>query len=388
MKNSVVLDTSVFMNDLSKIEQNFSNYSFIIPTTVADELDKLKDDYDFDKNIKARKALHFIENNLSSFIFENTEKITNNTIKLNFTENNDARILNCCIEKGYALATYDLGLKLKAKSIGVPIVELQAKQNDYKGYVIAEFDMEDLDKWYGQGIKENKFGLAVNEYLIIKDKIQNTIIDVVKWTEKGFVKILNKRLESSDFGKVVLLDVFQKCAVDSFFSNQVTLIKGKPGSGKTFLTLAYVFHQLEKQNYERLVIFTNPVNTLHSVKLGFYPGTRTDKLLDTSCGNILLSKIRDINKIYKMLEQQKLIIIPFSDIRGFDTSGMKAIVWIQEAQNLDVNLMKIALQRIGNDCQVIIDGDYHAQVDDKVFMLNKGMKKVSEVFRGKNFWDK
>lgn len=276
-------------------------------------------------------------------------------------------------------------LKLKAQSVGIKVIELQFKDNNYKGYVIAEFDMGDLDKWYGKGIKENKFGLAINEYLIIKDKTQNEIIDVVKWTEKGFVKVSNKKLESSEFGKVVLLDVFQKCAVDSFFSNQVTLIKGKPGSGKTFLTLAYVFYQLEKQNYERLIIFTNPVNTLHSVKLGFYPGTRTDKLLDTSCGNILLSKIKDTNKLMKMIEQQKLIIIPFSDIRGYDTSGMKAIVWIQEAQNLDINLMKIALQRVGSDCQIIIDGDYHAQVDDKIFMLNNGMKKVSEIFRGQPF---
>jgi len=32
-----------------------------------------------------------------------------------------------------------------------------------------------------------------------------------------------------------------------------------------------------------------------------------------------------------------------SDIRGFDTSGMKAGVYITEAQNLDINLIKLAL---------------------------------------------
>jgi predicted ribonuclease YlaK len=47
-----------------------------------------------------------------------------------------------------------------------------------------------------------------------------------------------------------------------------------------------------------------------------------------------------------------------SDIRGFDTNGMKAGVYITEAQNLDINLIKLALQRIGEDSVCIIDGDF------------------------------
>ena len=71
-----------------------------------------------------------------------------------------------------------------------------------------------------------------------------------------------------------------------------------------------------------------------------------------------------------------------SDIRGYDTSGMCAGIYISEAQNLDISLMKLALQRIGEDGICIIDGDCKTQVDDINFAgSNNGMKRVSKVFK-------
>lgn len=84
-----------------------------------------------------------------------------------------------------------------------------------------------------------------------------------------------------------------------------------------------------------------------------------------------------------MLSKEKLILLPFSDIRGYDTTNMQAGIYIPEAQNLDTNLMKLALQRIGEDSICIIDGDCKTQVDDVSFSgINNGMKKCSKVFRG------
>lgn len=53
-------------------------------------------------------------------------------------------------------------------------------------------------------------------------------------------------------------------------------------------------------------------------------------------------------------------MLPMSDVRGYDTSGMNAGIYITEAQNMDISLMKLALQRIGEDSLVIIDGDCEA----------------------------
>ena len=88
-----------------------------------------------------------------------------------------------------------------------------------------------------------------------------------------------------------------------------------------------------------------------------------------------------------MIHQNKLLLLPFSDIRGFDTTNSKAIVYITEAQNLDISLIKLAIQRISEDCQLIIDGDYNSQVDLQAFEgNNNGMRRVSEVFRGQSFY--
>lgn len=76
-----------------------------------------------------------------------------------------------------------------------------------------------------------------------------------------------------------------------------------------------------------------------------------------------------------------------ADIRGYDTTGMRAGIYITEAQNMDTELMKLALQRIGEDSICILDGDSESQVDDPSFAgIHNGMKRVSKVFRGQDFY--
>ena len=87
--------------------------------------------------------------------------------------------------------------------------------------------------------------------------------------------------------------------------------------------------------------------------------------------------------VEQMIQQEQIVLLPMSDIRGYDTSGMCAGIYISEAQNLDIDLMKLTLQRIGEDSVCIIDGDCKTQVDDINFAgSNNGMKRASKVFRG------
>lgn len=88
-----------------------------------------------------------------------------------------------------------------------------------------------------------------------------------------------------------------------------------------------------------------------------------------------------------MIHDETLILLPMSDIRGFDTTGMNAGIYITEAQNLDIELMKLALQRIGEDAICILDGDSETQVDLDIYSgENNGMRRVSEVFSGQPFY--
>lgn len=118
-----------------------------------------------------------------------------------------------------------------------------------------------------------------------------------------------------------------------------------------------------------------------------YPGSKNDKLLDSQVGNFLSSKFGSREGLNELIEQEKIVLMPLSDIRGYDTSGAKAGVYLSEAQNLDCNLMKLALQRIGEDSICIIDGDEKAQVDDIYYSgLNNGMRRASEIFRGTDIY--
>lgn len=226
----------------------------------------------------------------------------------------------------------------------------------------------------------------VNEYLVVKDENEK-IVDLRKWDGEEYAYLPDREIKSDWFGVLKPRDVYQKMAIDSLYSNQLTLLRGPAGSGKSQIAMAYLMQELEAGRIDKIIMFANPVPTLGAAKLGAYPGSKNDKLLDMQTGNFLASKLGNRDGIDRLLEEEKLMLLPFSDLRGIDTNGMNAGVYITEAQNLDKNLIKLALQRIGDDCICIIDGDSDAQVDDARFSgRNSGICRMSEVFRGSELY--
>lgn len=232
------------------------------------------------------------------------------------------------------------------------------------------------------------YELLVNEYLVVRNNC-GEIVDKLCWNGNEHRHLIYSTFNSTHFGDIKPLkdDVYQAFVADSFVNNKITLVRGPAGSGKTLLSLAYLLNRLEKGKIDKIIIFCNTVATKDSAKLGYYPGTRDEKLLDSQIGNLLTSKFGDRCEVERMIEEGKLMLLPCSDIRGFDTSGMRAGVYISEAQNMSVSLMKLALQRIGDDGICIIDGDCKTQVDDINFAgSNNGMRRVSKVFRGEDIY--
>ena len=183
------------------------------------------------------------------------------------------------------------------------------------------------------------------------------------------------------------VDIYQLAAIDSLRHNQMTLLSGKAGTGKSYLAMAALFTKLRLNEIDRIYIFCNPVATRDSAKLGFYPGDKDSKLLDSQIGNFLDGKIGDRIGVERLINQGVLCLLPMSDIRGFDTNGKKAGIYITEAQNTTVDLMQLALERVGEDSICIIDGDYNRQVDLDIYAdINNGMRRVSQVYRGSDFY--
>lgn len=255
--------------------------------------------------------------------------------------------------------------------------------DEYTGY--TEFLLNDVELAHFYEHPENYTGgLLENEYLAIYNT-NHELVSLYRWNGTELVKAYAPKMESREFGKIkpVQGDVYQTMALDSFANNQVTMIRGAAGTGKTYLALGYLFSLLEKGKIDKIIVFCNTIPTMHSAKIGFLPGTRDEKLLESSTGNMLSAKLGDTYRVQQLISANKLLLLPFCDIRGYDTNGKNAGILISEAQNADVELLKLGLQRIGEDCICIVDGDYNAQVDDMSFAGAKnGMKRMSEVFRG------
>ena len=169
-------------------------------------------------------------------------------------------------------------------------------------------------------------------YLIIYNE-DHEIADTLCWTGENYRQLTFGNFDSEYFGKVKPLknDIYQSLVADSFLNNKITLVKGPAGSGKTFLSMAFLLHQLSKNKIDKIIVFCNTVATKNSAKLGYYPGTKDEKLLDSQIGNLLSSKMGGRIIVEQMIREEKLILLPMSDIRGYDTSGMRAGVYISEA---------------------------------------------------------
>ena len=297
-----------------------------------------------------------------------------------------------CIKDGedIVFVTDDICCKNIARDVfGLTVEGINKNENDdYKGFTEVELNEEEMAYFYSH-LQDNIYDVLVNEYLVIKNEL-GEVVDKFVWNGDNYLPIKFGKIDSKTFGtlKPYNGDIYQQFALNSLFNNKLTMLKGKAGTGKSYLALGYLFYLLDKGKIDKIVIFCNTVATMNSAKLGFYPGSKDEKLMDSSIGNMLSAKFGGEKMLLnELIFKDKLILLPMSDVRGYDTSGMNAGIYITEAQNMDVGLMKLALQRIGEDCVAIIDGDYNTQVDMSQYSgRNNGMRRMSEVFRGKDFY--
>lgn len=114
--------------------------------------------------------------------------------------------------------------------------------------------------------------LYENEYILLY--YDNNLIDKYKYKHNNFERIEYSTLYSKMFGKIKPIDPYQELVIDSFKHNKLTLVKGAAGTGKSLLSLAYLFKILEEGFIDKIIIFCNTVATAGSAKLGYYPGKR------------------------------------------------------------------------------------------------------------------
>lgn len=370
-----------------------------ISSITLEELENIKTAYNKDAEVKysARKVLKLLEEYYGNYLIEQfTSEYDEIIAENNMPLTNDSRIIIGAIKCREKIGDYDMVFvtnDLSCKHLarvyyGDNVESVVEEKYNYDGYKEVYLNEEEMSEFYTHP-EVNTYELFINQYLLIYDADTEECVDRVCWTGSGYRRLKYDTFSSYHFGDIKPMkgDVYQQLLADSLTNNKITMVKGPAGTGKTYMSIGYLMHLLSIHKIDKIIIFCNTVATKGAAKLGFYPGTRDEKLLDSQIGNLLASKFGDRYIVEQMINENKLVLLPMSDIRGYDTSGMKAGIYISEAQNLDIDLMKLTLQRIGEDSVCIIDGDCKAQVDDIAFAgNNNGMKRASKVFRGSDIY--
>lgn len=378
-------------NILLELQQNAFNDFFYISSETLKELENIKVSSQKCEEIKykARKILHLLDDNQDKYkvvIYTTAmEKIINEK-QVEVTP--DTKIIACCVfsqgllpqGEDFTFVTNDISCKMIASQIFGLKVESVSDNNldEYKGFVEKSLSEEEMAYFY-ENISENIYELLTNEYIILKNE-DGKIVDTLKWTGDGYDTIRCKPFKSNMFGTLKPLDEIQSCAMDSINTNDITVLYGRAGSGKTTLPLNYIMQVLEKGKYKKFYIIYS-YETLKGAKtLGYEKGDHVQKLLySASIGNILASKFGDITQVEYLIERGTLDIIPTANIRGVEFES-DSIVLCTESQNLDVYTLKTILQRCKEGCKQIYEGDIIEQKDTNIQDI--GIKRLIDVFKG------
>lgn len=367
----------------------------VISSVTLQELEDIKSSNRKDEDLKqsARRILRILERHTGEYDIHCYTPLMAMPLEVKgFTITNDLRILATAIDYDKQLhpdetvfITNDLALKQIANLFfGEDSIRSinEEEVDNYAGYEEVVLSDEGMGEFY-ENLHTNSLGLKQNQYLILKNQ-EGEIVDTRCWDGYSYRPLTIKNFYSKQFGPVKPMkgDYYQMFALDSLSTNEVTMLCGKPGSGKTYLAFGYLFDQLEKGKLDRIIVFCNPVVAKNAAKLGYYPGTPFEKLMGSQVGAVLSSKLGDQSEVERLVNEGKLVLIPAGDARGYEVPHHSG-VYIMESQNLTCDLLRMLLQRISNDCKVIVDGDYNEQVDMDIYSgTNNGMRKMSQVFRG------
>ena len=140
--------------------------------------------------------------------------------------------------------------------------------------------------------------------------------------------------------------------------DQNIAMTGSAGTGKTFIALYLALETvLDKDNlYNQVVVVRSAVPTRD---IGFLPGTQEEK--EEPYKAIYKSIIGDLfddkDAFTKMVTFKHLDFINTSYIRGLTLNN--SIIVIDEAQNCNYHELCSVITRMGENCKIIVCGDYH-----------------------------
>jgi len=161
------------------------------------------------------------------------------------------------------------------------------------------------------------------------------------------------RERKQDIKYKITLNDEQKEVKRLILENQIVVITGRAGCGKSLVSAQCALDFLFKKQVDNIMVTRAAVEVGHS--LGFLPGSLNEKFdpyLEAFQEN--LTKCYDRVKVEELIRDKKVLALPVQFIRG---KTVDDVLVVEEAQNLTKAEMLAILTRLGKTGKIIINGD-------------------------------
>ena len=188
-----------------------------------------------------------------------------------------------------------------------------------------------------------------------------------------------KKVFKNEIKYSIQLNEEQKEAKRLIRENQIVIITGRAGCGKSLVSAQTALDFIFKKECDTILVTRAAVEVGHS--LGFLPGSLNDKFnpyLEAFQENLI--KCYDKVKIDQLIDDKKVIALPVQFIRG---KTVDSVLVVEEAQNLTKAEMLAILTRLGKNGRIIINGDNEQKdIKDEFNGLSYAIelsKKIEEI---------
>ena len=162
-----------------------------------------------------------------------------------------------------------------------------------------------------------------------------------------------KKVFKNEIKYQITLNEEQKEAKRLIIENQIVIITGRAGCGKSLVSAQTALDFMFKKQFDKILVTRAAVEVGHS--LGFLPGSLNEKFnpyLEAFQENLI--KCYDKVKIEELIKDEKVQALPVQFIRG---KTIDDVLVVEEAQNLTKAEMLAILTRLGKNGRIIINGD-------------------------------
>jgi phosphate starvation-inducible PhoH-like protein len=161
------------------------------------------------------------------------------------------------------------------------------------------------------------------------------------------------RVRKNEIKYLVELNEEQKHAKHLIRENQIVIVTGRAGCGKSLVSAQTSLDFLFKKECDQIFVTRATIEVGNS--LGLLPGNMEEKFnpyLEAFMENLV--KCYDKSKIEQIIKDGRVVALPVQFIRG---KTVDDVLIVEEAQNLSKAQMLAILTRLGKTGKIIINGD-------------------------------